>query len=151
LIDLGTAGAGEVVASARYSNGNRGEVVGERSFGANRTAIVSGCGMAATVLTTLNGLLANGNPFLSEERQFRRQPQSKSNARNARTKPAEVEDLIDQRKNRNKIRSQKPLRRRRRKPNRRNRMLIYSWKSARITVQDKARQKQVASNKFVRI
>lgn len=68
LIDLGTAGAGEVLASAILDR-QRGEVVGERSFGAGTEqqlfALRGGDGL---LLTTSKWASATGKPFLGEER-----------------------------------------------------------------------------------
>ena len=64
LIDRGTAGAAEVVAAALMERG-RGEVVGEKSFGAGAEqqlfTLRSGDGL---LLTTVKWASANGKPFL---------------------------------------------------------------------------------------
>jgi carboxyl-terminal processing protease len=68
LIDSGTAGAAEVVASALLER-NRGQVVGERSFGAGAEqqlfTLRAGDGL---LLTTVKWASANGKPFLGEDR-----------------------------------------------------------------------------------
>lgn len=68
LIDLGTAGAAEIVASAILDR-KRGEVVGERSFGAGTDQklipLKSGDGL---LLTVAKWASPNGNPFLGEDR-----------------------------------------------------------------------------------
>src|SRR5947199_856621 len=68
LIDLGTAGAAEVVASA-FLEGKRGDVVGEKSFGAGAEqelfTLRDGDGL---LLTTIKWASASGKPFLGEDR-----------------------------------------------------------------------------------
>jgi carboxyl-terminal processing protease len=68
LIDSGTAGAAEVVASA-FLERNRGQVVGEKSFGAGAEqqlfALRGGDGL---LLTTVKWASATGKPFLGEDR-----------------------------------------------------------------------------------
>ncbi len=68
LIDSGTAGAAEVVASALLER-NRGQVVGEKSFGAGAEqqlfALRGGDGL---LLTTVKWASANGKTFLGEDR-----------------------------------------------------------------------------------
>ena len=68
LIDLGTAGAGEVVASAVLDR-KRGEVIGERSFGSGTEQklfpLSSGGGY---LLTVAKWASPSGTPFLGEER-----------------------------------------------------------------------------------
>ena len=68
LIDLGTAGAAEVVSGAILDR-KRGEVVGERSFGAGTEQklfmLRSGDGL---LLTTSKWASADGKPFLGDER-----------------------------------------------------------------------------------
>lgn len=68
LIDLGTAGASEVIASAVLDR-QRGEVVGERSFGAGTEqqlfALRGGDGL---LLTTSKWASANGKAFLGDDR-----------------------------------------------------------------------------------
>ena len=68
LIDAGTAGAAEVVASAFIEN-KRGEVVGEKSFGAGAEqqlfTLRDGDGL---LLTTVKWASGSGKPFLGEDR-----------------------------------------------------------------------------------
>lgn len=68
LIDSGTAGAAEVVASA-FLEGKRGDVVGEKSFGAGAEqelfTLRDGDGL---LLTTVKWASGSGKPFLGEDR-----------------------------------------------------------------------------------
>jgi carboxyl-terminal processing protease len=68
LIDTGTAGAAEVVASA-FVERKRGDVVGERSFGAGAEqelfTLRDGDGL---LLTTVKWASGSGKPFLGEDR-----------------------------------------------------------------------------------
>jgi carboxyl-terminal processing protease len=68
LIDAGTAGAAEVVASAFVDN-KRGDVVGEKSFGAGAEqqlfALRDGDGL---LLTTVKWASSKGKPFLGNDR-----------------------------------------------------------------------------------
>jgi carboxyl-terminal processing protease len=68
LIDTGTAGAAEIVASA-FSERKRGDVVGEKSFGAGTEqqlfTLRDGDGL---LLTTVKWASASGKPFLGEDR-----------------------------------------------------------------------------------
>jgi len=69
LIDNGTAGAAEVVASALVER-KRGDLVGEKSFGAGAEqelfTLRDGDGL---LLTTVKWASASGKPFLGEDRQ----------------------------------------------------------------------------------
>ncbi len=68
LIDNGTAGAAEVVASAIMER-NRGQVVGEKSFGAGtEQQLFSLRGGDGLLLTTVKWASANGKTFLGEDR-----------------------------------------------------------------------------------
>jgi carboxyl-terminal processing protease len=68
LIDSGTAGAAEVVASALLER-NRGQVVGEKSFGAGaEQQLFTLRGGDGLLLTTIKWASANGKPFLGEDR-----------------------------------------------------------------------------------
>lgn len=68
LIDLGTAGAGEVIASAMLDR-QRGEVVGERSFGAGtEQQLFTLRGGDGLLLTTSKWASANGKAFLGDDR-----------------------------------------------------------------------------------
>ncbi len=68
LIDIGTAGAAEVIASAVLER-SRGEVVGEKSFGAGAEqelfTLRNGDGLLLTVAKWASG---SGKPFLADER-----------------------------------------------------------------------------------
>jgi carboxyl-terminal processing protease len=68
LIDSGTAGAAEVIASA-FAENKRGDVVGERSFGAGAEqelfTLRDGDGL---LLTTVKWASGSGKPFLGEDR-----------------------------------------------------------------------------------
>lgn len=68
LVDFGTAGAAEIVASALIDR-NRGEVIGERTFGAGTEqqlfTLRDGDGL---LLTTIKWASANGTAFLGEKR-----------------------------------------------------------------------------------
>ena len=68
LIDNGTAGAAEVIASA-FLEHKRGDVVGEKSFGAGAEqelfTLRDGDGL---LLTTVKWASAGGKPFLGEDR-----------------------------------------------------------------------------------
>jgi carboxyl-terminal processing protease len=68
LIDTGTAGAAEVVASA-IAERNRGQVVGERSFGAGtEQQLFTLRGGDGLLLTTVKWASSNGKTFLGEDR-----------------------------------------------------------------------------------
>jgi carboxyl-terminal processing protease len=68
LIDSGTAGAAEVVASALIER-SRGQVVGEKSFGAGaEQQLFTLRGGDGLLLTTVKWASANGKPFLGEDR-----------------------------------------------------------------------------------
>ena len=68
LIDSGSAGAAEVVASA-FSERKRGEIIGEKSFGAGTDqqlfTLRDGDGL---LLTTVKWASSSGKPFLGEDR-----------------------------------------------------------------------------------
>jgi len=68
LIDGGTAGAAEVVASSILEH-NRGQVVGEKSFGAGaEQQLFTLRGGDGLLLTTIKWASGNGKPFLGEDR-----------------------------------------------------------------------------------
>ncbi len=68
LIDSGTAGAAEVVASA-FLERNRGQVVGEKSFGAGaEQQLFTLRGGDGLLLTTIKWASASGKSFLGEDR-----------------------------------------------------------------------------------
>ncbi|HEX8637729.1 MAG TPA: S41 family peptidase [Pyrinomonadaceae bacterium] len=96
LIDLGTAGAGEVVASAILER-KRGEVVGEKSFGAGtEQQLFPLRGGDGLLLTTAKWASATGSTFLGEERTNSGVKPSVEVKRPETPEPLEVEDLIDQ-------------------------------------------------------
>ena len=96
LIDLGTAGAAEVVASAVLER-KRGELVGERTFGSGTEqqlfTLRSGDGL---LLTTTKWASASGVPFLGEDRATMGVKPSVEVKRPDTPEPIEVEELIDQ-------------------------------------------------------
>jgi carboxyl-terminal processing protease len=96
LTDLGTAGAAEVVASAVLDH-KRGEVVGERTFGAGTEQklfpMSSGGGL---LLTVAKWASPNGTPFLGEDRPTTGVKPSIEVKRPDTPEPIEVENLIDQ-------------------------------------------------------
>jgi len=96
LIDLGTAGAAEVVASAVLDH-KRGEVVGERSFGSGTEQklfpLSSGGGY---LLTVAKWASPNGTPFLGEDRLTTGVKPSVEVKRPDTPEPIEVENLIEQ-------------------------------------------------------
>ncbi|PWT94669.1 MAG: hypothetical protein C5B55_02360 [Blastocatellia bacterium] len=68
IIDGGTAGAAEVVASAILEH-NRGQVVGEKSFGAGaEQQLFTLRGGDGLLLTTVKWASGSGKPFLGEDR-----------------------------------------------------------------------------------
>ncbi len=95
LIDLGTSGAAEVVAAAILDR-QRGEVVGERSFGAGTQqqlfTLRSGDGL---LLTTAKWASPTGKTFLSTERTESGVKPSIEVKRPETPEPLDVEDLID--------------------------------------------------------
>jgi len=99
LIDLGTAGAAEVVASA-ITDRKRGEVVGERSFGSGTDqqlfTLRSGEGL---LLTTAKWASPSGVPFLGDDRATMGVKPSVEVKRPDTPEPLEVEEMIDQQQN----------------------------------------------------
>lgn len=95
VIDVGTAGPGEVVAAAILDR-KRGEVVGERSFGAGTEqqlfTLRAGDGL---LLTTAKWASPNGVPFLGDSRDNTGVKPSVEVKRPDTPEPVEVEDLID--------------------------------------------------------
>lgn len=101
LIDLGTAGAAEVVASAILDR-KRGEVVGERSFGSGtEQQLFTLRGGDGLLLTTAKWASASGNPFLGDDRASMGVKPSVEVKRPDTPEPLEVEELIDQRDEQN--------------------------------------------------
>lgn len=101
IIDLGTAGAGEVVASAILDH-KRGDVVGERSFGAGTEqslfTLKSGDGF---LLTTAKWASSSGVAFLGDDRATTGVKPSVEVKRPDTPEPLEVEDLVDQQNQQN--------------------------------------------------
>jgi carboxyl-terminal processing protease len=99
LIDLGTAGAAEVVASAILDH-KRGDVVGERSFGAGTEqqlfTLRSGDGL---LLTTSKWASSAGVPFLGDDRNSMGVKPSVEVKRPDTPEPVELQDLIDNQEN----------------------------------------------------
>ena len=101
LIDLGTAGAAEVVAAAVLDR-KRGDVVGERSFGAGtEQQLFTLRGGDGLLLTTAKWASASGSPFLSDERATMGVKPSIEVKRPDTPEPIEVEEMIDQRDEQN--------------------------------------------------
>lgn len=96
LIDFGTAGAAEVIASA-FLDRKRGDVVGERSFGAGIEQqlfpLRSGDGL---LLTTAKWASPSGVAFLGDDRATMGVKPSVEVKRPDTPEPVEVEELIEQ-------------------------------------------------------
>ncbi|MEO6656102.1 MAG: S41 family peptidase [Pyrinomonadaceae bacterium] len=96
LIDIGTAGAAEVVASAVLER-KRGEVIGERSFGSGTEQklfpLTSGGGY---LLTVAKWASPSGTPFLGEERLSSGVKPSIAVKRPDTPEPLDLETLNDQ-------------------------------------------------------
>lgn len=107
LIDLGTAGAGEVVASAILER-KRGEVIGEKSWGAGSGqqlfALRNGDGF---LLTTSKWTSPDGNPFLADERLKSGVKPSIEVKRPETPEPIEVEELVEKKEEQNEENPQK--------------------------------------------
>ncbi|HEY4424530.1 MAG TPA: S41 family peptidase [Pyrinomonadaceae bacterium] len=89
LIDTGTAGAAEVVASA-ITERNRGQIVGEKSFGAGtEQQLFTLRGGDGLLLTTVKWASSNGKTFLGEDRAH------SGVAPNVEVKGQEVSDAVD--------------------------------------------------------
>jgi carboxyl-terminal processing protease len=101
LIDLGSAGAAEAVASAILER-KRGEVIGEKSFGAGTEQklfpLKSGEGM---LLTVSKWASASGTPFLGEERATMGVKPSIEVKRPDTPEPLDVDNLDDQQNEQN--------------------------------------------------
>lgn len=93
LIDNGTAGAAEIIASA-FLEQKRGDVVGEKSFGAGAEqelfTLRDGDGL---LLTTVKWASASGKPFLGEDRAHSGIAPSVEVKRPENADSADVEDL----------------------------------------------------------
>ena len=89
LIDTGTAGAAEVIASAIIER-NRGQVVGEKSFGAGtEQQLFTLRGGDGLLLTTVKWATASGKTFLGEDRAH------SGVAPSVEVKGPEVSDAVD--------------------------------------------------------
>lgn len=96
LIDLGTAGAAEAIAAAVLER-KRGEVVGERSFGAGtEQQLFTLRGGDGLLLTVAKWASPSGVPFLGEDRTTTGVKPSVEVKRPDTPEPLEVEELIDQ-------------------------------------------------------
>ena len=96
LIDYGTAGAAEVIAAAVLDH-KRGEVVGERSFGAGiEQQLFTLRGGDGLLLTTAKWASPSGTPFLSDETATMGVKPSVEVKRPETPEPVEVEELIEQ-------------------------------------------------------
>ncbi|MFM9905319.1 MAG: S41 family peptidase [Pyrinomonadaceae bacterium] len=101
LIDLGTAGAAEAIASA-VTDRKRGEVIGERSFGAGtEQKLFTLRGGDGLLLTVAKWASPNGTPFLGDDRATTGVKPSIEVKRPDTPEPLEVENLIDQQNNPN--------------------------------------------------
>ena len=101
LIDIGTAGAAEAVASAVIER-KRGEVIGERSFGSGtEQKLFTLRGGDGLLLTVAKWASASGTPFLGEDRATTGIKPSIEVKRPDTPEPLEVENLIDQQTNPN--------------------------------------------------
>ncbi len=109
LIDIGTAGAAEAVASAVIDH-KRGEVIGERSFGAGTQQqlfpLKSGDGLLLTVAKWAG---PSGTPFLGDDRATTGVRPSIEVKRPDTPEPLEVETLVDQQNNPNPTATPKPV------------------------------------------
>lgn len=94
LIDLGTAGAAEAVAAAVLEH-KRGEVVGERSFGAGTEQKLIPCCGGAYLLTVAKWASPNGKPFLGDDRATTGVKPSVEVKRPDTPEPIAVENLIE--------------------------------------------------------
>ncbi len=96
LMDLGTAGAAEVVASA-FVESKRGDVIGEQSFGAgSEQKLFTLKGGDGFLLTTEKWASASGKPFLAMKRDEGGVKPTIEVKRPETPEPVEVEDLVDQ-------------------------------------------------------
>ena len=96
IIDLGTAGAAEVVASALLDR-KRGEVVGERSFGGGvEQQLFTLRGGDGLLLTTAKWASASGKTFLDDDRANSGVKPSVEVKRPETPEPIDVEGLVDQ-------------------------------------------------------
>ena len=102
LIDLGTAGAAEAVAAAVLER-KRGDVVGERSFGAGtEQQLFKLRGGDGLLLTTAKWASSAGVPFLGDDRATTGIKPSVEVKRPDTPEPLEVDEMIEQRDEQNK-------------------------------------------------
>lgn len=96
LIDLGTSGAAEIVASALLDR-QRGEVVGEKSFGAGtEQQLFTLRGGDGLLLTTAKWASASGKTFLNDERAASGVKPSVEVKRPETPEPLDPEDVTNQ-------------------------------------------------------
>lgn len=96
VMDLGTAGAGESVAAA-IKESKRGEVVGERSFGAGtEQKLFKLRGGDGLLLTVARWAAPSGAPFLGDDRDSNGVKPTIEVRRPETPQPIEVEEMIDQ-------------------------------------------------------
>jgi carboxyl-terminal processing protease len=102
LIDLGTAGAAEAIAAAVLER-KRGDVVGERSFGAGtEQQLFKLRGGDGLLLTTAKWASSAGVPFLGDDRATTGIKPSVEVKRPDTPEPLEVDEMIEQRDEQNK-------------------------------------------------
>lgn len=107
IIDLGTAGAAEVIASSMLDR-KRGEVIGERSYGAGtEQQLYTLRGGDGLLLTTSKWASAKGVAFMGAKRSDSGVKPSIEVKRPDTPDPIEVEDLVDQ-NNRDNEQDQRP-------------------------------------------
>ncbi|REJ78413.1 MAG: PDZ domain-containing protein [Acidobacteria bacterium] len=95
LIDLGSAGAAEVVAAA-FLDSKRGDVVGEKSFGAGvEQDLFTLKGGDGFLLTIAKWASPSGNPFLASSRANAGVKPSVEVKRPETPEPVEVEELVE--------------------------------------------------------
>lgn len=98
LIDLGTSGAAEVVASAILER-QRGDVVGEKSFGAGtEQELFKLRGGDGLLLTTSKWASGTGKTFLSDDR-IASGVKPSVEVKRLEVEPTDPEDLVDQNEN----------------------------------------------------
>lgn len=96
VMDLGTAGAGESIAAAVIDS-KRGEVVGERSFGAGtEQKLFTLRGGDGLLLTVARWASPSGTPFLGDDRTSTGVKPTVEVKRPETPQPIEVEEMIDQ-------------------------------------------------------
>lgn len=99
LIDIGSAGASEVIASAVLDR-KRGEVVGEKSFGAGtEQQLFTLRGGDGLLLTTSKWASASGKPFLGENREATGVKPSVEVKRAETPDTLDPEELVEQNEN----------------------------------------------------